>query len=80
MAKISNGFSKTVAVLGILCLMWGICISIISGVLASKAPTYTYYNDGSTSRYYYINPYWWGGAIVSITQQKMIAGITFRTI
>ena len=80
MAKINKRFSKAVAVLGMLCLIWGICISIISGVLASKAPNYIYYNDGSTSTDYYINSYWWGGAVVSITQKEMIAGITLRTI
>ena len=80
MAKINEGFSKAVAGLGMLCLIWGTCISIISGVLASKAPTYIYYYDGSTSTNYYINSYWWGGAVVSITQQEMIAGITFWTI
>lgn len=71
MAKIGKGYSKTVKFLGVLCLIWGICISIIPGVLVSKAPNYIEYNDGSTLTNYHINSYWWGGAVVSITQQEL---------
>ena len=49
-------------------LIFGICLSITSGVLANEAPIYTRYNDGSTSTYYSINSYYWGGVVVSITK------------
>ena len=45
MGKISKGFSLTIAILGVLCLIWGICISVISWVLASKAPTSVTHTD-----------------------------------
>ena len=78
-------FNKTVALLGFLCLIWASFIFIISKILANKAPSYIEYNDGSSSRDYNIKTYYWGGAIVSINQQEMIAGIItvsciFRTL
>ena len=59
MGKISKGFSLTIAILGVLCLIWGICISVISWVLAGKTPTYVSYDDGFNKRHYYIQTYWW---------------------
>ena len=72
MGKISKGFSLTIAILGVLCLIWGICISVISWVLAGKAPTSITHTDNTFSSYstesYSINPYWWGGLGVSMQQ------------
>lgn len=68
-------FNKTVALLGFLCLIWASFIFIISKILANKAPSYIEHNDGSSSRDCNIKTYYWGGAIVSINQQEMIAGI-----
>ena len=45
MGKISKGFGSAIAVLGILCLIFGICISVISWVLASKTPTSISYSE-----------------------------------
>ena len=53
---------------GIICLMFGLCLSITSGVLANEVPIYTRYNDGSTSTYFKINSHYWGGVVVSITK------------
>ena len=72
MGKISKGFSLTIAILGVLCLIWGICTSVISWVLASKAPTsvtHTDYIDSTES--YSIYPYWWGGLGVSMQQGRI---------
>ena len=66
MAKISKGFSLTIAILGVLCLIWGICISVISWVLVGKAPTSVSYKDGVDTSSYEIQTYWWGGLGVSI--------------
>ena len=72
--------NKAISSLGVLCLIWAIFISILSVVLANKAPNYIEYNDGSSSRFYNIKTYYWGGAIVSINQQEIIAGIILKTI
>ena len=67
MRKISKGFGSAIAVLGILCLIFGICISVISWVLASKTPTsISYSEDGVWERSHSIYSYWWGGLGVSI--------------
>ena len=59
MGKISKGFSLTIAILGVLCLIWGMCISVISWILAGKAPTSITHTYGSYSTdYYSIPPYW----------------------
>ena len=74
MAKISKGFSLTVAILSVVCLIWGICIAIISWVLADKAPTsFTEkFMYGSFSEKPYSFPtYWWGGLGVSIEQRHI---------
>ena len=68
-------FNKTIALFGFLYLIWEICIFITSTVLANKAPNYIKYNNGSSSTYYNTKTYYWGGAVVSINQQEMIAGI-----
>ena len=74
MGKISKGFSLTIAILGVLCLIWGICISVISWVLAGKTPTsithtYVSYSIYSTDSHS-IQQYWWGGLGVSIQQRR----------
>ena len=72
MGKISKGFSLTIAILGVLCLIWGICISVISWVLAGKAPAsirHTY--DSYSTDSYSIPSYWWGGLGVSIQQRHI---------
>ena len=67
MGKISKRCATSVSALGSLCLIWGVCISIISWVLANKAPTsITYRNDGFQRSKIYIHTYWWGGIGVSI--------------
>ena len=67
MGKISKGFGSAIAVLGILCLIFGICISVISWVMAGKTPTsITYYENKHRTNSYSINSYWWGGLGVSI--------------
>ena len=66
MGKISKGPATAVSVLGSLCLIWGVCISVISWVLASKAPTSISYKDGFQESKIYIHAYWWGGLGVSI--------------
>ena len=74
MAKIRKGFSITITILGVLCLIWGICISVISWVLAAKTPRFIYEKDMNSNtipstRSYYIYTYWWGGLGVSIKQR-----------
>ena len=68
MGKISKGFGSAIKIIGILCLIAGICISCISWELAGKTPTsITYYINGYEKRRY--NPkysYWWEGLGVSI--------------
>ena len=72
MGRISKGFSLTIAILGVLSLIWGICISVISWVLSSKAPTSITHNDGSyRTDSYSIQAYWWGGFGVSIQQRDI---------
>ena len=67
MGKISKRFATSVSVLGSLCLIWGVCISVISWVLANKAPTsISYTNDGFQTSTIHIHAYWWGGLGVSI--------------
>ena len=67
MGKISKGFGSAIAVPGILCLIFGICISVISWVMAGKTPTsITYYENGYWKNSYSIYSYWWGGLGVSI--------------
>ena len=67
MGKISKGFGSAIATLAILCLIFGICISVISWVLAGKTPTsVSYYEDGKWETSYSIYSYWWGGLGVSI--------------
>ena len=72
--------SKLIVFFGLMCLATGIFLSILSKKLADEAPTYIYYNDGSTSTYYNLKPYYWGGVLVSITEQETIARIIFRKI
>ena len=72
--------NKTIALLGLLCLIWAIGIIITSTVLANKAPNYIKYNHGSSSKYYNTKTFYWGGAAVSINLQEMIAGIILKTI
>ena len=74
MAKLSKGFSLTTAILGVVCLALGICISVISWVLASKAPTSIYHSvdGGSSGTYSYFTPYWWGGFVVSMQEVGQI--------
>lgn len=72
--------SKLIVFFGVMCLATGICLTILSKKLADEAPTYIYYNDGSTSTYYNLKPYYWGGVLVSITEQETIARIIFRKI
>ena len=74
MAKISKGFSLTVAILSVLCLIWGICIAVISWVLAGKAPTsFTekFMDSGFSEKPYAFPTYWWGGLGVSIEQKHI---------
>lgn len=74
MAKISKGFSLTVAILSVLCLIWGICIAVISWVLAGKAPTsFTekFMDNGFSEKPYAFPTYWWGGLGVSIEQRHI---------
>ena len=67
MGKVSKGFGSAIATLGILCLIFGICISVISWVLAGKTPTsISYYKVDKGENSYSIYPYWWGGLDVSI--------------
>lgn len=67
MGKISKGSAAAVLILGTLCLIWGVCSSVISWVLASKAPTSISYSDGGfQEQTRYIHTYWWGGLGVSI--------------
>ena len=66
MGKISKGFGSAIAVLGVLCLIFGICISAISWVLAGKTPTSISYNKDGGETSYSIDSYWWGGLGVSI--------------
>lgn len=66
MGKISKGFGSAVAVLGILCLIFGICISVISWVLAGKTPTSISYYKNGVYENNSIYSYWWGGLGVSI--------------
>ena len=76
----TSKLSKLIVFFGVMCLATGICISILSKMLADEAPIYIYYNDGSTSTYYNLKPYYWGGVLVSITEQETIARIIFRKI
>ena len=71
MGKITKRFSITIATLGILCLIWGISISVISFVLAGKTPGSISEQDfmASSGRHYSIDVYWWGGTGVSIKQR-----------
>ena len=71
MGKITKRFSITIATLGILCLIWGISISVISFVLAGKTPGSISEQDfmASSGRHYSIDVYWWGGIGVSIKQR-----------
>ena len=74
MAKISKGFSLTVAILSVVCLIWGICIAVISWVLAGKAPTsFTekIMDSGFSEKPYAFPTYWWGGLGVSIEQRHI---------
>ena len=68
MAMISKKYGLAAAILGVVCLVWGICISIILWILASKAPTSIYHSvdGGFSGSYSYFKPYWWGGFIVSM--------------
>ena len=67
MGKISKGPAASVSVLGSLCLIFGVCISVISWILASKAPkSISYTNGGFHQSTTYIPAYWWGGLGVSI--------------
>lgn len=74
MAKIRKGFSITIIILGVLCLIWGICISVISWVLAAKTPRFITEKDMNSNtilwtRSYSFYNYWWGGLGVSIKQR-----------
>ena len=71
MGKIAKRFSITIATLGILCLIWGICISVISFVLAGKTQGSIGEEgmDFSSERHYSFDSYWWGGIGVSIKQR-----------
>ena len=74
MAKIRKGFSITITILGVLCLIWGICISVISWVLAAKTPRFITVKDMNSNtilstRSSSIYKYWWGGLGVSIKQR-----------
>ena len=71
MGEITKRFSITIATLGILCLIWGISISVISFVLAGKTPGSISEQDfmASSGRHYSIDVYWWGGTGVSIKQR-----------
>ena len=74
MAKISKRFSSTVAILSVLCLIWGICIAVISWVLDGKTPASVTEKDIDLSfsdKFYSIIPYWWGGLGVSIEQNHI---------
>ena len=68
MGKISKGFGSAIKILGILCLIAGICISCISWELDGKIPTSIAYHIGiqEERRYNPKYPYWWGGLGVSI--------------
>ena len=71
MGKISKAFSLTIGILGGLCFVWGVSISVISWVLHSKAPTsitITYHEHfvKSSRKTTHIQSYWWGGIGVSI--------------
>ena len=72
MAKISKRFSLATAILGVVCLVLGICISVVSWILASKAPASIYHSidGGSSGTYSYFKPYWWGGFIVSMKKAR----------
>lgn len=67
MGKVTKGFSLAVAILGVLCLIWGACISIISWVVAGNAPTSITvqslgpWSSTTTTETRNINSYWWGG-------------------
>ena len=71
MGKITKRFSITIATLGILCLIWGISISVISFVLAGKTPGSISEQEfmASSGGHYSIDVYWWGGIGVSIKQK-----------
>ena len=71
MGKITKRLSITIATLAILCLIWGISISVISFVLAGKTPGSISEQDfmASSGGHYSIDVYWWGGIGVSIKQK-----------
>lgn len=77
MKKISKIFSWTIiAILGVLWLIWKICISIISWLLAGRTPAsvieknmnFGFNSSGTSSS---IHWYWWGGISVSIEQRHI---------
>ena len=67
MGKISKRSAAAVSGLGSVCLILGVCISVISWVLTRRTPTVISYSDGRFGELTtYIHAYWWGGLSVSI--------------
>ena len=65
MSKIRKSFSKAIGIAGVLCLVWGTGIAVISWILASKLPTSFSVHDGSTGTSEALRLYWWSGISVS---------------
>ena len=67
MGKISKGFGSAIAVLGILCLIFGIYISVISWVMVGKTPiSITPYENKHRINSFSIYSYRLGGLCVII--------------
>lgn len=81
MAKIQKGFALSAAIIGTLCLLFGVATSICAWVLASKADFSFTTTEGYSTETKSFGTYWWGGigfAVPGIL--GIVAGCTRNTV